>query len=986
MTLGGHKASSTGLLVKVKQGADPQRITAAKSQLGQAAMQSKAEFRAKGLMLVGKAVKPGASAAMTQEELLLKAKELMATGLYDYVEPDWIVTVNQVPTDSAYTNGSLWGLRNTGQNGGTPGVDVDAQAAWTLTTGSPNVVVGVVDTGIRYTHQDLAGNMWVNPGEIPNNGIDDDANGYVDDVYGINAITNSGNPMDDNNHGTHCAGTIGATANDAGQIVGVAWNVKLMGLKFLSASGSGSTSDAIKCIDYGVAKGAHILSNSWGGGGYSQALRDSIAAANAAGVLFVAAAGNSSSNNDVTPNYPSNYDPANVVAVAAVDRTGALAYFSSYGASTVDLGAPGVDVLSSVATSDASYASYSGTSMATPHVAGVAALIKSHFPAATMMEIKNRLMATTRPLASLAGRTVTGGIVDAHAALTVASDGVLELRASASASPLRSGANTAFYVAVTDLTPILDATVTGALDSGVPVYFQDDGVAPDVTANDGIYSATLTVPVNGSSTTLNVTASRGGAPAVGAFPFTIITPPGNDDFAARALLAAGTTQATGTNRLATMETGEPRYPSVAGSKSVWWEWAAGTSGSITVTTSGSNYDTTLAVYSGNGTLGSLVHLGSNDDAIGLASSVTFTAVSGQRYYFQVNGYSSSEGNITLNYPAPAAVNSPPVIVTQPVGVILVAGDPLTLSVTASGSTPLSYQWQRNDQNIPGATASSYTVASVTEAHAGNYKVSITNPFGSQVSATVFVGVDPISVRPPNDLFVNAEVLPGTAGRVAGTNLRASAETGEPNHAGASAPLESVWYRWTAPAAGTLSLDTYGSSLDTTLAVYTGTEVNALTQRAANNDSGGLQSFISLPVTAGQELSIAVDGVGTFEGLFSLNYFFQPTVPGLANDAFASRTVVSGAGGTFTGSNIAATGEAEEPVHDVAAPPTHSVWWSWTAPATGVAVIDTLGSGFDTVLAVYTGGSLAGLTPVAMNDDAGGPESRVAFPCSAGTAY
>ncbi len=226
------------------------------------------------------------------------------------------------------------------------------------------MIVGVVDSGIRYTHQELAANMWTNPGEIPGNGVDDDGNGYVDDVHGIIAITNTGNPMDDNDHGSHCAGTIAATANNGARHVGVAYDSRLMGLKFLSASGSGATGDAIKCIDYGVANGAHILSNSWGGGGFSQALADSIAAANAAGVLFVAAAGNSSANNDTTPSYPSNCDSANVVAVAAVDRTGALASFSSYGATTVDLGAPGVDITSSTAASDTNYASFNGTSMA----------------------------------------------------------------------------------------------------------------------------------------------------------------------------------------------------------------------------------------------------------------------------------------------------------------------------------------------------------------------------------------------------------------------------------------------------------------------------------------------------------------------------------------------------------------------------------------------------------------------------------------------
>jgi hypothetical protein len=645
-----------------------------------------------------------------------------------------------------------------------------------------------------------------------------------------------------------------------------------------------------------------------------------------------------------------------------------------------------VDITSSTAASDTSYASFNGTSMATPQVSGVAALLKSRYPSAGVAELKNRLLASTRPLASLAGRTVSGGIVNAHGALTVAADGVLELRASAAVSPLSAGVKTAFFVTVTDLTPVLSATVTGALGTAPAVPFLDNGVAPDVAANDGVYSANLPVPSTGTSVTLNVTASAGGAPATGAFPFAIVNPPANDNFANRILLAAGTTQTTGTNRLSSRETGEPINPSVDGGRTVWWEWVAATSGSATITTVGSNYDTTLAIYSGSGTLGSLVHLGSNDDAIGLASSVTFTATTGQRYYVQVDGYSGGTGDITLNYPSPLAVNAPPSIVTPPVGAILVEGDPLSLSVTASGTLPLSYQWRLNGTPIGGATSATYSVAAVAAAHAGSYTVTITNTFGTITGGPAVVVVDPISVRPSNDAFAAAEVLPGATGRVNGTNQRASGETGEPNHAGASTPLESVWYRWTAPANGTLAVDTYGSSLDTTLAVYTGSAVNALTLRGSNNDSGGLQSFVSVPVTAGQVLSIAVDGVGTLESIFSLNYHFQPAVVGVQNDEFANRTVVPGAPGTITGTNIGATGEVGEPVHSPLASPLASVWWAWTAPASGVAVIDTLGSDFDSVLAVYTGSSVAALTPVASNDDAGGPLSRLTFPCVAGMTY
>lgn len=194
-------------------------------------------------------------------------KHYQNSGLVEYAEPDYEMYAVATPNDPSYLNGTLWGLNNTGQNGGTADADIDAPEAWDIRTNANTVIVAVIDTGVRYTHEDLAANMWINTGEIPGNGIDDDADGYVDDVYGINAITNSGDPMDDNGHGTHCSGTIGGVGNNGKGVVGIAWNVRIMACKFLSAGGSGSTSDAIKCIDFARAHGAKVMSNSWGGGG-----------------------------------------------------------------------------------------------------------------------------------------------------------------------------------------------------------------------------------------------------------------------------------------------------------------------------------------------------------------------------------------------------------------------------------------------------------------------------------------------------------------------------------------------------------------------------------------------------------------------------------------------------------------------------------------------------------------------------------------------
>lgn len=348
------------------------------------------------------------------------------SGKVEYAEPDYLVHMCATsPNDPYYLDGTLWGLNNTGQNGGTADADIDAPEGWDIIHDAPNVVVAVIDTGVRYTHEDLAANMWVNPGEIAGNGVDDDGNGYVDDVYGMNAITNSGNPSDDNGHGTHVAGTIGAVGNNGKGVVGVAWQVKIMACKFLDSTGTGYTSDAIKCVDYVRTKGAHILNNSWGGGGYSQALYDAIATVRGAGIIFVASSGNGGGDgvgddNDVMPQYPASYDLDNIVSVAATDRNDALASFSNYGLQSVDLAAPGVDIYSTSGTSDSAYVTLSGTSMAAPCTSGVMALIKAQFPGDSYGLAIGRLLASVDPLPVLEGKCLTGGRVNLQKALTAA--------------------------------------------------------------------------------------------------------------------------------------------------------------------------------------------------------------------------------------------------------------------------------------------------------------------------------------------------------------------------------------------------------------------------------------------------------------------------------------------------------------------------------------------------------------------------------------
>jgi len=329
-----------------------------------------------------------------------------------YVEPNYIVSTQAIPNDPRFS--SLWGLHNTGQTGGVSGADMDVPQAWDLQTGN-NVVIAVIDTGVDYNHPDLVGNIWTNTDEIPNNGRDDDGNGYIDDVRGWDFSGNDNNPMDDNNHGTHVSGTIAARGNNGTGITGVNWSAQIMPLKFMNASGQGTTASAIEAIQYAVANGARISNNSWGGPGFSRALYDAIALANAAGHVFVAAAGNSSRNNDVSPDYPASFDLPNIIAVAATDENDRLAGFSNFGARSVDVAAPGVNILSSVRFSN--YRSFSGTSMAAPHVAGVAGLLRASQPSLSAADVRSILISSSDSVASLAGRVVADGRVNAFQAL-----------------------------------------------------------------------------------------------------------------------------------------------------------------------------------------------------------------------------------------------------------------------------------------------------------------------------------------------------------------------------------------------------------------------------------------------------------------------------------------------------------------------------------------------------------------------------------------
>ena len=372
----------------------------------------------------------------------------------EYAEPDHVVRHAATPNDTYYS--LQWGLHNTGQTiaGNDPGIadaDIDAPEAWNTTTGGAGLVIADLDTGAQWSHPDLAANVWTNAGEVAGNGVDDDGNGYVDDVRGYDFYSNDVDPADSDGHGTHTAGTIGAVGNNGIGVTGVAWSCKVMVLRFLGPQG-GYNSDAIRGIQYATQKGVKVSNNSYGNPYYDQSFYNAINAAKSAGHVFVAAAGNAGTNNDSTPYYPAAFNLDNVISVAATDNNDQRASFSNYGASSVDLGAPGVNIASTYTGSN--YVYMGGTSMACPHVAAAVGLVQLQNPGWTYAQVRSRILSTVRPVASMSGITVTGGVLNLAAAVGGGSGGntapAVAITAPSNGASVVAGASVAFSGSASD--------------------------------------------------------------------------------------------------------------------------------------------------------------------------------------------------------------------------------------------------------------------------------------------------------------------------------------------------------------------------------------------------------------------------------------------------------------------------------------------------------------------------------------------------------
>lgn len=848
---------------------------------------------------------------------------------FRYAEPDYIVYSFFSPDDPRYIDGSLWGLMNKQH----PGADIHAEDGWKIRNDAATVIVGIVDSGIRLTHEDLIDNLWVNPNEIAD-GTDTDGNGFIDDIHGINAITLSGDPTDDQGHGTHVAGTVGAVGNNGIGVTGVAWNVQLMGLKFLASAGGGTTSDAIICIDYAVENGAHILNNSWGGSFFSQALMDAVENARDAGVIFVAAAGNASSDNDVNPIFPASLPLDNVVTVSSTSRNDVLSSFSNYGQGFVDIAAPGNEILSVGNDNDQHYRSLNGTSMAAPHVAGALALMRAEFPEDNYGQLINRLYRSVDRIANLAGgvvgsegrlnlansltytdnrpfnddfstsRTIHGDVVLLRTQNFGATSGLDDLSMDEnhgknniwfSYTPESSGlASVSAPESFQFFNPLSATSVSVQLNSiatDISIFVVDE--EEDLIAVDAEKSAEeWSFTVEGQKTYHIAVAGK--EEAEGLIMLEVVGPPRNNDIANATPLTIRR-NISATNRNADAEPDEPDHADQPAQASIWFKWTANLTAKVGFSTRGSSINTVAAVYSGpaeNITMAELTKVGANVSVEGATfSRIDFQAISGVTYYFAVDGWQGAQGIVSAL----------------------------------------------------------------------------------------------LAVPPSNDDFSNSLVLTGTSIQRSVSTVFATREPGEPRHLPGRGNGESVWFTWTAPESSRVTLTSSGSFLPCIIAVYTGDRLEdlALVSRDGANNR---PTRITMDAVQGTTYRIAIEAWD-----FSLSDmpFRLESTPIPPNENFADATILQGQRVTVTGNNAGAGRENGEPSNNYNG--SGSVWYTWTAPTTGEFAI--YGERLDKprrraiVLNIFRGNKVDELTHVKEDFGNGiGFDAFVRWNAVAGTTY
>ncbi len=627
----------------------------------------------------------------TGETTAAAIERLRASGRYEYVQPDRIYRSTATPNDPDFPR--QWPLANNGTNNGIATADIGATRAWDVRTDAPDVIVAVIDSGVRYDHPDLAGNLWTNTREIPGNGRDDDGNGYIDDVYGINAILprsspGAGDPRDDHGHGSHVAGIIGAAGNNGTGIAGVAWKVRIMSLKFLRGSasataanpaGEGLSSDAVECIDYAIAQGAHIINASYGAAAgavlqFDPAQFDAVRRARDAGIIIVAAAGNSGADMDLLPHYPASFRLENVLAVANSTNRDDAPVGTNFGSGSVELAAPGTEIYS-LAHDATLYVTRSGTSMAAPHVAGALALLKAQFPTDTYRQLINRTLRHVDPVSAFSGRVQTGGRLNLDRAIRSTDNRPfnddfasrarlrgtnLAVRGVSTGATVENEPTLAGHAAAATLwwewTPTVSSTVRvstsgSAFDTVVGIFTGSSlATLSPVAANDDEAPGLVTSRLEFSAvagTTYHI-AVGGKAAATGASAGLVLLDlgaiPPNDNFAGALPITGRSALIATANAQATREPGEPRIRNLTGGKSLWYRWTAPATQRFQFGLKSDGFDPLLAVYTGS-SLANLALVGDSDNADFEAGGnsgytpavVTVNAVAGTTYYIQVDG-------------------------------------------------------------------------------------------------------------------------------------------------------------------------------------------------------------------------------------------------------------------------------------------------------------------------------------------------------------
>jgi subtilisin family serine protease len=921
--LNGFEVEANSVLAKLKE-TEPGKVQAL--SLPNAQIQDRSRL-VTGLLTLSKqpaglgALSVEAKAAALQKWIT----DLKASGQFEYVEPNYIRRPHLAPNDLRFVDGTLWSLNNFGQNGGIAGADIAAPRAWDLTTGSTNVIVGVIDTGIRYTHKDLAAQMWHNPTEIPGNGIDDDNDGFVDNVFGIDPFANDGDPNDDLGpgevgHGTHVSGTIGAAANDGNPHVGIAWNVQLMALRGGDEVSGLPDSATIRCMDFAANHGVKIINASWGGYGFDQALFDAINSLRQKGILFIASAGNDNNDNDSNPTYPASFKLDNIISVAATDRRDLIAGFSNFGKTSVHLGAPGVEIFSTYFNSDTDYTFLQGTSMAAPHVTGVAALVAAYLPGASYSEIRSRILEGVDPIPSLASKTVTGGRLNAFKALTRGIDGLMEYSVTPPTNSfLSTGRATLFSVSLSDGPPVTNATVSLSTPGGTNLSLIFDASGNSATA--GAYTNSYLVSDFPGSLVFTLTASAPGkSNLVVQLPYLAVNRPSNDNFAdaIKVPQQQSWTQVT-SNRLATIEGPAEQRLQHGGvtnaSSSIWYAWTVREQTPVIVDTAGSTFDTVIGVYQGTALTNLEEVASANNVGNRKQAWVKFIAQPGVSYKIAIAGVPpSDQGTVQVRFELNGEPDTvPPIIqVNSPVSGITVRSNKVTISgiafdplPNASGIQEAGIQYTVSTNSLPNpgelpASASGTTnwTATVALDPGVNFITvwALDNAQNKSIEQTVTV----IFQQPlnANDLFFDRITITTNDTTLTGSNTNASKEFGEPAHAG-NPGGKSIWYQFVAPTSGVLLVSTRGSSFDTLLAVYTSTNptprVTALQEVASNDDVLGAGSYseVTITVDARHTYYIAVDGFDAASGTVQLNWAFNPTA------VFHLNILPSAGGGTVT---------------------------------------------------------------------------------------